>query len=203
MFDLWGCWSIEPIVLCRAELFTQGKKRTHKHKQVVLGLGGRKNSVDAFSVVIPFAEKTHKQNPQKISVFKVAFHRCFFTLPGHIAKFNTANENLAWEKVDKSSAQSFRPCPYLPLAPKFPSTEKQLNFHLQCYHLQCLSFARLCACVCVCVCMYVCVCVCVFCPEVLKGKQLSFHLQCFHLQCFSFARLCVCVFCLEVLNGEH
>ena len=30
----------------------------------------------------------------------------------------------------------------LTLAQKLPSTEKQLNSHLQCYHLQCFSFAR-------------------------------------------------------------
>ena len=31
----------------------------------------------------------------------------------------------------------------IPLAPKIPGTKKQLSFHLQCYHSQCFSFARL------------------------------------------------------------
>ena len=46
------------------------------------------------------------------------------------------------QKAIKKSAHSSRPCSCLPLAPKFPSTKKQLNFHLQCYHLQCFIFAR-------------------------------------------------------------
>ena len=46
------------------------------------------------------------------------------------------------QKSIKNSAHSSRPCSCLPRALKFPSTKKQLTFHLQCYHLQCFSFAR-------------------------------------------------------------
>ena len=56
---------------------------------------------------------------------------------------NTASENERGQKNHKKSARSFRPCSCLPLAPKFPSTKKQLKFHLQCYDLQCFSFARI------------------------------------------------------------
>ena len=46
------------------------------------------------------------------------------------------------KSIKTKSAHSSRPCSCLPPAPKFPSTKKQANFHLQCYHLQCFSFAR-------------------------------------------------------------
>ena len=58
------------------------------------------------------------------------------------ANGNTASENWTRAKSHKKSAHSSRQCSCLPLAPKFPSTKKQLNFHLQCYHLQCFIFAR-------------------------------------------------------------
>ena len=47
------------------------------------------------------------------------------------------------QKLYKNSARSPRPCSCLPPAPKLPSTKKQLNFHLECCHLQCFSFARM------------------------------------------------------------
>ena len=51
--------------------FCQGKRKTHKHKQIcgiVPGLGGRQNLVYVFFLFGPFlmGEKTHKQNPPKI-----------------------------------------------------------------------------------------------------------------------------------------
>ena len=47
------------------------------------------------------------------------------------------------QKSNKKTAHSSQQCSCLPPAPKLPSNKKkQLNFHLQCYHLQCFSFAR-------------------------------------------------------------
>ena len=47
------------------------------------------------------------------------------------------------QKLKENSAHGSRRCSCLPPAPKFSSTKKkQLNIHLQCYHLQCFSFAQ-------------------------------------------------------------
>ena len=96
----------------------------------------------------PFTVKTHRrppsQNPSE-NPFPRTLSRTFsepFSEKQNTSNGNTASDNRARAKSHKKSARSSRPCSCLPLAPKFPDTKKQLNFHLQCYHLQCFDVAR-------------------------------------------------------------
>ena len=95
-------------------------------------------NVWAFILWVTKTPQNSRQISHQISLRKTPKKFTDELLQGRRGKKLSAGRNPL-----KKSAHSSRPCSCLPLAPEISQhKKKQINFHLQCYHLQCFSFAR-------------------------------------------------------------